>query len=303
MIPGVQTFHPRESWVDPRYPITGPADNPANNDMVVIHYTAADNLIDGDPGEHASNLPAYMRSMQRSYVTNRGYSLGYLFAVDWLGGVWQIRGWDIQSAANKGHNDHTWPVLVLVDGDDEATPEAAASIRAIVAEAQRRAGRPQKISGHRDIGSTTCPGAGLYRQVKDGTFVPTTTPTTPTTPPPPVGYERIAVATNFEFASATRWDTRGFGGAGLQPGEYVCKLDGSPGKIGATVNLTIVSGGAAGFASAWKEGQRRDTSKVNYGATGAIANEVSVPLAADGSFRIYISATAHIIVDLVGYWT
>jgi len=179
-IPGVGTLHAREVWQDPRYPVFGPPDLAFDNDTVVIHYTAADDLIDGDPGEHAEDLPAYMRAMQYSYVTNRGYSLGYLFAVDWLGGVWQIRGWEFQSAANAGHNTHTWPILMLVDGDDEATPEAAASVRALVAEAERRAGMPQKIMGHGQLKietgvgtATACPGAGLLRQIKAGVFVPT----------------------------------------------------------------------------------------------------------------------------------
>lgn len=110
------------------------------------------------------------------------------------------------------------------------------------------------------------------------------------------------MSTVYEFASAPRWDTRGFGNP-MPAGEYTCQLGGSAGKVGATVNLTIVSAGQAGFASAWRSGPRPDTSKVNYGASGATANEVNVPLAADGSFRIFISSAAHIIVDLVGYYT
>lgn len=116
------------------------------------------------------------------------------------------------------------------------------------------------------------------------------------------GYTVIAVADKFEFASAPRWDTRGFGNP-LPAGEYTCKLDGSEGKTGATVNLTIVGATAAGFASAWASGPRPNTSKVNYLAAGATANEVSVPLAADGTFKIFISSPAHIIVDLTGYWS
>lgn len=124
--------------------------------------------------------------------------------------------------------------------------------------------------------------------------------------PPPVvenpGYTVLAVADKFEFASATRWDTRGFGNP-LPAGEYNCKLEGSAGKVGATVNLTIVGATAPGFAAAWASGARPNTSKVNYGVGEAVANEVSVPLAADGSFKIFIHTPAHIIVDLVGYWS
>ena len=196
VIPGAETVHAREVWQDPSFPVFGPTDNPANNDVVVCHYTASDNLIDGDPGEHAENLPAYIRAMQRSYALNRGFSLGYLWAVDWLGGIWQIRGWEYQSAANAGHNDHTTPVLVLVDGNDRATDEAAASIRCIVAEAARRSGRPQSIKGHgqlrRETGigtATACCGTGLQSQIDAGVFVPRPTP-----PPLPQGdTEMIAI--------------------------------------------------------------------------------------------------------------
>lgn len=182
LVPGAQTVHTRESWQDPKYPVFGPLDDPTNNVTAVLHYTADDDLIDGDPGEHASNLSAYLRSMQKSYVLNRGYSLGYLWAVDWLGGIWQIRGWEYQSAANKGENATTWPILVLVDGQDPATPEAAESIRLLIAEAGRRAGSPLFIKGHKDIGATACPGAGLYAQIKAGVFTPRPAPT----PPPPI---------------------------------------------------------------------------------------------------------------------
>lgn len=189
LVPGAQTVHPRETWVDPRFPVFGPLDNPLNNDTVVIHYTAADNLIDGDPGEHAENLPAYIRAMQYSYVTQRGYSLGYLFAVDWLGGIWQIRGWEYQSAANAGHNEHTFPILVLVDGADAATPEAVRSIQLIGAEAQRRAKRPLVVKGHGQLRletgvgtATACPGAGLQAQVIAGVFNPSNLVTNPPVP-------------------------------------------------------------------------------------------------------------------------
>jgi hypothetical protein len=135
MIPGVESFHPREVWVDRLYPILGPLDDPSNNDTVVIHYTGAATVSQ-------SNIPALLRSKQKYWVDTRGYSLGYSFAVDRSGGVWQIRGWEYQSAANKDHNATTVPVLMLVDGDDMAPPQAVRSVRAIVAEAQRRSPTP-----------------------------------------------------------------------------------------------------------------------------------------------------------------
>lgn len=166
------TYHKREDWQDPRYPVFGPVDNINDNDTVVLHYTAADDLIDGDPGEHAEDLPQYLRNMQYYYVTQRGYSLGYSFAVDWLGGVWQIRGWEFQSAANRGHNNHTLPILLLVDGDDPATSFAVAAVQDLVEQAKIRYGRDLVIVGHQDIGATGCPGAGIQAQIEAGVFEP-----------------------------------------------------------------------------------------------------------------------------------
>lgn len=183
MIPGA-IVHPRSSWEQAAHPVTGPVSPTAQIDTAVIHYTAADNLIDGDPGEHAANLPAYIAAMQRAYVTQRGYSLGYRWAVDWLGGVWQIRGWEFKSAANAGHNDHTEPILMLVDGADGATPEAAAAVRTIIAESQRRSGRTFKITGHGQLSgaATLCPGVGLRAQIAAGVFAPIIAAPTPQPP-------------------------------------------------------------------------------------------------------------------------
>ena len=178
MIPGV-TFHPRVSWQDPSRPITGPANNLATIDTDVIHYTADDDLVDGDPGESADQLDDYLRAIQRSYLTSRGYSIGYNWAVDWLGGVWELRGFDIRTAANKGHNGHTNTILVLVDGADPATHLAIGAVRAIIAESQRRTGRTHRIVGHGQLSgaATQCPGLGLRVQIAAGLFNPV--------PPPP----------------------------------------------------------------------------------------------------------------------
>jgi N-acetylmuramoyl-L-alanine amidase len=173
------TYHPRSDWVDPAYPVTGPAADWSKIDTAVIHYTAAANVPDGDrPDEVAT----YLRAIQRDYVTNRGYSIGYLFAVDQHGHQWQLRGWEFRSAANTGHNEHTLPILVLVDGSAPASPLAVEAVRQLIAEGQRRSYRAYAIVGHGQIGSTACPGIGLQAQVAAGVFTPVVEPD-PVPPP------------------------------------------------------------------------------------------------------------------------
>jgi hypothetical protein len=173
--------HSRATWVAPAPPITGPSIAWHAIDTVVIHYTGADDLIDGDPGENADRLDDYLRAMQRSYVQSRGYSVGYNAAIDWLGGSWELRGLDIQCAANKGHNGHTWAVLVLVDGNDAASSLAVAEVRRLIAAAERLAGRTLKIIGHGQLpgAATACPGIGLRAQITAGVFSPGAEPTQP----------------------------------------------------------------------------------------------------------------------------
>jgi hypothetical protein len=196
MIAGV-TFHPRETWQDPEYPVAGP---PADWGVIcrpIAHYTADDDLIDGDPGESADDLPGYLRAMQRHYVTARGYSVGYQFAIDWLGGVWELRGFDFQSAANKGDerktgvrnvNPVTAPILFLVDGADRATDEAVNAARFVLAEMARRAARPlDPLVSHSALDFTACCGAGIRAQIAAGVFSqPPIVPPEPLPPLPPI---------------------------------------------------------------------------------------------------------------------
>jgi hypothetical protein len=165
-IPGV-TFHSRLAWVSPAYPVDGPRFDPSGVDTFVVHYTADNDLPDGDPGEDVEDIPGYLRGIQRYYETQRGYSIGYNYAVDWLGGVWQLRGVDFRCAANRGWNERSIAVLQLVDGQDPMTPAALEATRRLLAWCDGHVGRTLKVRPHSEVGSTHCPGDGIRRQIPD----------------------------------------------------------------------------------------------------------------------------------------
>jgi hypothetical protein len=170
-------FHARSTWVHPAPPITGPAMVPFSRiDTMAIHYPAG-NTPDGDPTDRP-DVAGYLRSIQSDYVRTRGYSIGYSFAIDWTGDVWECRGWDIRPAANAGHNDHTVALLMLVDQDQPATHEQLVTARHYVAELTRRAGHPIVVTGHGQLpgAATACPGIGLRGQIAAGLFNPIPTP-------------------------------------------------------------------------------------------------------------------------------
>jgi hypothetical protein len=194
-IPDVATIHERSVWeqvgyrmaldftrVPPLYPTF-------NITQPVAHYTGAMNVPDGDPGDE-HNVAGFLARAQRDYLENRtgggytrisdgrffpGYPLGYHFGVDWLGGVWVLRGFDFLSAATNNHNAYTVAVLFFVDGPDPANDLMWESARAIGREARRRAQRPNFAARFTDHGSlridtgvgtpTSCAGAGVRSQL------------------------------------------------------------------------------------------------------------------------------------------
>lgn len=177
-------WHPRADWVSPAEPVKGPVLPWWTVDAIVIHYTSAVDLIDGDPGEDWAGIPAYLRRIHHDYTANRGYSIGYNVAVDQRGHAWELRGVDFKCAANLGHNDHTFAILVLVDGASPATPAAAEAIRQVVALAEQRATRELDIVPHSAVGATQCCGDGLRGQIAAGLFSPRWAEPLPTPPQP-----------------------------------------------------------------------------------------------------------------------
>lgn len=174
------TLHPRSAWNTTQWPVTGPAQIARNITRPAAHYTGAVNLPDGDLGEFEYHVPRYLAAIQRDYMTDpkRMYSIGYLWAIDWLGGGWELRGFDFKAAATYMHNEYTAPFLFLVDGADEATPLACRTARALWREYRRRSGRADFQSrpwGHGEfrqytgVGTITpCPGVGVLGQLHRG---------------------------------------------------------------------------------------------------------------------------------------
>jgi len=170
-------IRPRTDWQNPAQPVVGPRIVLSSITMLPAHYTAAATV----PRDTAS----YLRAIQNDYTVNRGYSIGYNFAIDQAGVAWECRGFDIKCAANKGMNDVTIAILCLVDGANAMNPAMVDTFRQLGAEAQRRVAAALLVVGHRDIGSTACPGDGIYGQVVTGQLEPATNPDPKPEPPTP----------------------------------------------------------------------------------------------------------------------
>lgn len=178
MIAGVETVHRRSVWQRPNRPISGPRQEPRDIRTAVAHHPGCSHCIPLD----TLGIPDWLRRNDDSWHQRQptGYSLGYLWAVDWLGGAWEIRGFDYRSAANLGRkvdgNANYWtaPIQFIVRAGEPATHYAWATARAIWAEHARRAGRRDlgRPIDHSVLDPTDCAGAGIRHQLATGTGDP-----------------------------------------------------------------------------------------------------------------------------------
>src|SRR5688500_4228360 len=170
-------IHRREEWVNPAQPFTGVLDGngemyhaPAflgwsRIDDLVIHYPGATGAIGTDP-------VAVLRTMHNDYLMNRGYALGYGFAVDLAGEVWEVRGDTFTNAANLGDtahghvgwNNRSISVLILVSRQDAANAAQVKTTNALIDELERRNGGPLNLMWHGLGQATPCAGAGIIDQ-------------------------------------------------------------------------------------------------------------------------------------------
>ena len=168
--------HGRSEWVRLSKPVTGPRFPgwPAIR-RIVVHYPGADWQgmdFNRDGTEDYRDTATLMDNTNNYYWTKRGYAIGYNVAADVFGHTWELRGDTVMCAANKGYNETSFAILVVVDADSPATFPQIEAVRELVAQVRVLAGWDVPIVGHGEIGSTLCPGGGIRDQIKVGAFEP-----------------------------------------------------------------------------------------------------------------------------------
>lgn len=76
------------------------------------------------------------------------------------------------------------------------------------------------------------------------------------------------------------------------------------GATAVAVNIAMTQTAGAGYLTAWSgDGSRPFTASINATTAGEnVSNYAVVPLATDGTFRVYTHAGTHIVIDRVGYF-
>ena len=187
---GGSFVEPRSSWATAEMQwacLTGP--DTAQVEGMVVHHTAGGNSYT------AADVPAIIRAIWRYHVVNRGWcDIAYNFLVDKFGQVWEGRQGGIAKGIVGGHtygfNTGTSGVAQLGNFDTAGPPSAMTTATSLIvgwklgthgvdptgtSVYKNRApdtspkGVPPggtvtlpSVVGHRDLGSTSCPGANTY---------------------------------------------------------------------------------------------------------------------------------------------
>ena len=197
------TWHPRREWVEPGYPVTGPAFDPALVDYIVVHYGAVP-----WSEERLNDSVRYWRDVQRYYVDSpsRGYSIGYQIGVDRLkGDLWELRGFDFRNAANgtlssnspyhdqlsPNPNMKTVSIHVILPMSGEFTTAQLDGCREAVALIRQRCGRYLPVLPHSDVTETSCPGDPMRAAIAAGLLEPTPPPPPPIPPEDSLMFDEV----------------------------------------------------------------------------------------------------------------
>lgn len=123
-----------------------------------LHHTAGSEP-DGADG---------VRRIQAFHMDTRGYAdIAYSFVVDRDGVVFEGRGAGVAGAHTRGHNTTSHAICVIGHYDNERPTTATLdAVAALVAHGHTQGWWPNQLTGgHRDVGSTSCPGRHLYAQI------------------------------------------------------------------------------------------------------------------------------------------
>ena len=138
---------------------------PARVTMLVLHHTVS-----------AYSGPQSVRNIQNFHMNTNGWAdLGYNWLVSPTGTVYEGRGWGMQGAHARGHNASSIGVAYIGDGRQPVSDAAKFAVLRLAAEADRRFGSLRRV-GHRDVGSTVCPGDVLYAWWVSGPSLPVAAP-------------------------------------------------------------------------------------------------------------------------------
>lgn len=288
---------PQSDWENSSQRISGPAPKGVPGTWI-IHYPGSTSSY--EPRTDAEMVKS-LQASQRSYLNSRGYSYGYSVVASQSGSLWAVRGIEgfsgvrmYNPASNPGRkvgggmNNISRSIQIAVGGQNQASREAVASVNALIAT------QPSwPVKWHGQVDYTSCAGEGIIGQIKSGV----------------IGHQGHVPVEDDEMAALdkpVRWfDTRTWpygplvGGRLLEvhlPAEVAGAKD-------VHLNVTVTEPTDGGYLTVWPDGNRPDSSNLNFDPGQTLANGTLVKVGSDGRVRFWLSpnvASGHLVVDVQG---
>ncbi|MFG0284366.1 MAG: peptidoglycan recognition family protein [Phycisphaerales bacterium JB039] len=119
-------------------------------------------------GTGAADAADRLEAIRRSHVGRGWADIGYHFAIDPQGTVWEGRPLNLQGAHVKDNNEQNIGIVVLGNFQEQApTPAAAAAVDRFVAQVMRVYRVPlRSVYTHQELGPTVCPGYHMQRHME-----------------------------------------------------------------------------------------------------------------------------------------
>lgn len=139
------------------------ADSMTKIRRITIHHDA---IMPVPSGSYADSLRR-MNLIRRGHLNNGWADIGYHFAIDPSGRVWQARPLELQGAHVKDHNPGNLGIVVFGNYEKIRPTQATLnSVNKMVAYAMQRFNVPlANVHTHQELRNTACPGRFLQEQM------------------------------------------------------------------------------------------------------------------------------------------
>jgi hypothetical protein len=153
---------PRSAWTREQ-PTLALANRMGRIERITIHHDA----MDAAGFSTADQARQRLSDIRRAHTDNGWADIGYHYVIDPTGVIWSARPVQLQGAHVRDWNEHNLGIMLMGNFmHDRPTPRALTSLRALVRSESARYRVPAgRISTHRELASTACPGDSLQREV------------------------------------------------------------------------------------------------------------------------------------------
>ena len=154
---------PRSKWTSAS-PKRWLADPMSTIRHITVHHDA---IMPVPSGSYADSLRR-MNLIRRGHLNNGWADIGYHFAIDPKGRIWQARPLELQGAHVKNHNPGNLGIVVFGNYEKIRPTQATLnSVNQMIAYAMQRFNVPiSKVHTHQELRNTACPGRFLQEQMR-----------------------------------------------------------------------------------------------------------------------------------------